>query len=179
MFVLEWIDLGEFIPLGLLIGLLYFIGSQVSGDDPRIQRWSRAVSVLSFVAYAVAGISAWGAWNATELLLIVIRAMFAAGIVLGIARIVLPFAVFMYQQLTPSSVPREIEPSPPPPNPEPSEAPPTAPPPTREEIAATALTAYEARLKVVENANLDEAELHAAKLKAKQQYLKELDQAIS
>lgn len=63
--------------------------------------------------------------------------------------------------------------------PRPRYTPPPVPPPVVEptpaERAAAAKEQYEATLAMLEAAGLDEIELHAGKLKAKQTYLKDLD----
>ena len=52
------------------------------------------------------------------------------------------------------------------------------PPPTREELLKAAKERHDATLKLLESAALDDIELCAAQAKAKQQYLRELDEAM-
>ena len=56
--------------------------------------------------------------------------------------------------------------------------PPPPPPPTREALAAAARERLEATLRFLETANLDAMELQAARLRAKQQYLRELERLM-
>jgi len=50
--------------------------------------------------------------------------------------------------------------------------------PTDEEVAAEAMQRYEKRLRLLAAARLDEIELQAAQMKAKQRYLHDINQAI-
>lgn len=52
------------------------------------------------------------------------------------------------------------------------------PPPTQEERIAAAKRRYDARVSALENAGLDEMEVGAAREHAKQQYLRDLDEAL-
>jgi hypothetical protein len=51
--------------------------------------------------------------------------------------------------------------------------------PTTAELAAMAKAKYEATLRMIAQAKLDEAEREAAKLKAKQRYLRDLDEVMT
>lgn len=53
-----------------------------------------------------------------------------------------------------------------------------APPPTKQDLLAQAKARYETTLRMLETAGLDEAERAAARLRAKQQYLRELDETL-
>lgn len=55
---------------------------------------------------------------------------------------------------------------------------PLPPPPTREELERQARKRYESTLRALEAAALDEMELQAARAKAKQLYLRELDRLM-
>ncbi|MBI1830012.1 MAG: hypothetical protein HYR84_01015 [Planctomycetes bacterium] len=55
---------------------------------------------------------------------------------------------------------------------------PRIPDPSPEEKATTAWKRYQTKLRLLKNAGLNEFELNAAKEKAKQQYLTELDEAL-
>jgi hypothetical protein len=56
--------------------------------------------------------------------------------------------------------------------------PPPPPPPTRESLAAAARERLSATLRFLEAANLDALELQAARQRAKQQYLRELERLM-
>lgn len=61
----------------------------------------------------------------------------------------------------------------------PKEEPAPPPPPTPKELAAAARDRYEMTLRMLSNAGLDEIELRAARAKAKQKYLRDLDEAMT
>jgi uncharacterized iron-regulated membrane protein len=52
------------------------------------------------------------------------------------------------------------------------------PPPTREERLAEAKHRYEATVRMLENAQMDAVELQAARDKAKQRYLRDIDEVL-
>jgi hypothetical protein len=52
------------------------------------------------------------------------------------------------------------------------------PPPSREQLSNEARERYDAALRLLDTARLDEAEMHAARQAAKQRYLRELDRAL-
>jgi hypothetical protein len=56
--------------------------------------------------------------------------------------------------------------------------PPPPPPPTREELAAAARERFDATLRMLAAAHIDGTELQAGQLRAKQQYLRELERLM-
>ena len=190
--ILRFFSLKDFIPLVLLIVLLQFVGKQMGGDHPTVRRWARAISER-------------GPRNALNFLGITIQALLAMGTMHGLAQVLLPILYFFYLHVWVKSVEanqawaaerafqedrerlareqkqreeaqrervaeqerkrREaIEQQP--------------PPPTREERLATAQQTYETKLRVLAAAGLDDIELRTAQEKAKQQYVRELDEAM-
>ena len=200
--VLRFFNLGDLVPLLLLIWLLEFVGKQMGGDDTTVLWWARGFAVAGFLLYAGLGIDALHPKRAGDFLEVGVRALLAMGTVHGLARVTVPVICFLYRHLwaTPLANQRvwaeererraSAEKS----------ARETAQraqterdrlaeeerrrqeeiakrpsPPTREELLAAAKQRYEASLQMLSSAGLDEIELKAAQEKAKQQYLRDLD----
>lgn len=205
MELLEFFNLQDTVPLLLLICLLEFVGKQMSGDDGTVLWWARGFAGAGFLCYAAAGIDAWHPTKAGDFLLIGIRALLAMGTVHGLARVLLPIIGFFYRHLW--AIPaerhrkwmdeqeqraaaegaqrakaeqeqaereRQAEAE----RRRAEELARRPPPPTREERLAAAKQRYDSTLGVLSSAGLDDIELTAAKEKAKQQYLRELDEAL-
>lgn len=203
--VLEFFTLNDLGPLILLICLLQFVGRQIGGDSEAVRWWARGVAAMSFIAYNVAGITTWDPRVAQEFLNIATRALLAMGTTHGIALIIVPVLRFFYQHLWARPIERqralaqerarkaeaekrerevaeqkqaqqerlaEEE------RRKQQEAANKPPPPTRADLVITAKERFDATLKLLESANLDDIELRAAQAKAKQEYLRELDKAM-
>ncbi len=203
--LLEFFTLRDTIPLVLLIGLLQFVGSQMAGNNSTVLWWARGCAAAGFLLFAGLGIEAWRPTRAGDFLALGVRALLAMGTIHGLARVTVPAICFLHLHLwaTPLKNQRawaeerarqaaaekdarekaerervererlaeevrrrqeEIARRPPPPN--------------REELVAAAKQRHESILRTLESAGLDETELRAAREKAKQQYLRELDEAM-
>lgn len=200
MILLDCIDPGECLELVVLISLLCFVGEQMS--TARSEPWARRIAGAGFITYGILGIAAWEPASAGECVAIAFRALLFCGVVLGLAKIAAPAAIYVWDNtgaryLAAVKRRRELQRQQ-----EEQEAKRQAeelaaqlereeqerraaeianrpPPPTPEARAAAAKQRYEARLDVIENSGMDELERNAAQEKAKQQYLQELDQTIA
>lgn len=127
MFLLDWINPDEVLPLIVLICMLAFIGGQMTRSDSESHRRARRISVAVFLLYAGMGIYAWGPDGVTELLLIVLRASLAAGVSFGIALVTLTPAEYLIDQVK-ALIPK--------PRPKPADSPKPSPPtPIRDHAA--------------------------------------------
>lgn len=181
MFTLQWIDLNEWGSLVVLIGLLLFIGHHVSGGDYHVQRASVVIATVSFIWYCLEAVGAWGAATPTDLMYIVIRAVFAAGMVLGAARILLPLLILGYRQIPKMPPARPASITLPPVIKEVSQPEPTPPPPalTAKEKADNAKLRHQERIEIIDKAISDSTENAAAKLRSKQIFLKDIDEVMN
>lgn len=87
--MLDLVRLEEFLPLVVLCLILLFIADKVTRPDAGVLTTSRRLTAVTFVVYLAAGTSNWRPSNATELLIVVLKACMAAGIVFAIAILVL------------------------------------------------------------------------------------------
>jgi len=87
--ILDWINLDEFLTLVVLICLLVFTARQMARPDSLVYRQARRLAGATIVLYAALGIHAWGLSSARDLLVILIRALLAAGVVFGTSTIIL------------------------------------------------------------------------------------------
>jgi hypothetical protein len=175
---MNWINLDEAFPIIFLIVLLSVLGEHMPQNA-----WPRQIGVTAFLAYIAFGVEAWGAPTVTAFSLIVVRAVLAAGLIYGFAGILIPFGIFIYEQIPKPEpelkpeivIPEEEE------EPEPELEPPPPPPPepTLEEKADAALAKLEKKRAVMKKAKLDAEEEKSLDLKLTQDYLKELDKAVS
>jgi hypothetical protein len=123
---MNWINLDEAFPIIFLIVLLSVLGEHMPQNA-----WPRQIGVTAFLAYIAFGVEAWGAPTVTAFSLIVVRAVLAAGLIYGFAGILIPFGIFIYEQIPkpePELKPEivipeeeeepepELEPPPPPPS---------------------------------------------------------------
>jgi hypothetical protein len=187
--VLNFVDLHEFVPLVLLICLLYCVGQQMVTPNSGTLRWARRLAAVSFIAYGIAAIATFGPDSVTEFFWIAFRSLLASGLVLGLALILLPVVVFVFHHTLARAFATEQTPIPEPePEPEPPvqpveevtpEPPPVVPPPTAAELAATAKQRYEGTLRLLADAGLDDQELRSGQERAKQVYLRDLEEVTS
>lgn len=204
--VLNFFRLDDAVPLILLICLLQFVGRQIGGDSEAVRWWARGVAAIGFIAYAAAGIATWEPKIAQDFLNIGIRALLAMGTVHGLALIIVPVLRFFYEHLWARPIERqrrlaeerdrkaeaeqrereaaekkrlEQEQKADEERRRQEEIAKLPPPPTREERLKSAQERYEGTLKLLANAGLDDTELKAAQERAKQQYLREIDQVMN
>ena len=90
MFVLDWINLDEFLPLVVLIGLLNFIGGRMTRPTAETTRVTRRVAYVTFVIYAGIALCSWGVSGPMDMLPIILRASLATGLVFGLTLIAMP-----------------------------------------------------------------------------------------
>ncbi len=181
---LDWFQLSEFFPLGMLIFLLAFVGQQIAPKSGDAQKRAKVVFVIGFGTYACMDLSTNGILDVTETMYMVMRAILAGGIAYGLGSIGFSLVAVIqdYWESLPQDKPiptvfepRIIEPevvSHPSPEPPP-------PPPTQDERAEDARRQYQHRLELIERANLGSLETKAAQEKAKQAYLHAIDGVIS
>ncbi|MBW3597608.1 MAG: hypothetical protein KY475_10070 [Planctomycetes bacterium] len=87
--LLDLIRPEEFLVLLVLIVLLVFIGQQIARPDALTYQQARRLAATVIVLYCAGGIFAWEPSGIADLLLIVVRALFAAGFVFGASSILL------------------------------------------------------------------------------------------
>ncbi len=201
MRILEAINLNETVPIVALIYLLALVGQQMTLPNSESARWSARVAGGTFISYAVAGLCAWPPSRVLDAVAIVVRAILAGGLLWTIARIALPSFFFVWNRSV-GAVLREIEAA------RAKEASDRwwayfswvkereyeekqrqlkeenelqeerARPINRDAIAGEAKHRYEKKLAIIESANMEADEKVAATMKAKQQYFRELNEAI-
>ena len=183
--VLESLNLEDAVPLALLVSILWVVGSQMAKEYSIAQVGAKRIAACGFVAYAIAGIAMWAPDSIGEVLEIVVRALLAGGLLMGMSLVLLPIIAVLYRNTIARALNRkETEPEPPQPTAasiapvESPEPPPQDPAPTTAERASAAQQRYDERLRVLATAKLDDLELKAAREHAKQQYLKDLDEVM-
>ena len=87
--LLDWINPEEFPTLVVLIGLLIFTARQMVRPDSLVYRQASRLAGATIVLYAALGIHAWGLSSARDLLVLLIRAILAAGVAFGISTLIL------------------------------------------------------------------------------------------
>lgn len=169
-------------PCGMIaVGVvMYVAGDWASNGKDGLRRLGAALAGAVLIA-----VMTFGILRRIDLLTLAFGAAGFGLFVLGTFWIVLSILSFIFSALAAAMAPpiRELQPKmfaqPATPDLQPKPAPPPpAPPPTREELLKAANERYEAALRLLENANLDSTELRAAQEKAKQQYLRDLDEAM-
>ena len=90
--ILEWINLDELPALIVLICLLWLIGGQMTRPSEFSNQWVRRTAAVTLLAYTGLAIHAWQPSGPTDLLVILIRALLATGLVGGLASIILPLS---------------------------------------------------------------------------------------
>src|SRR5262249_28392367 len=86
----------HWLPLGALTFLLVFVSGKMVLAGGKVHRWSLRLCAAAFVAYAVLGVIRLAPQEPADFLLIGIRALFAAGILFGLACITLAILGFVY-----------------------------------------------------------------------------------
>jgi hypothetical protein len=185
---LDWFRLDDWFPLLALAFILTFIGERMAGSDHIVRTRTRWFAAFGFLLYTGFGIHVCGLSNPYTVVLITLRALLASAMAYGIGLILFSIvnALAIFKRLVAlmnwfwklsKLLPRMPKKKPvkiilPPPAPRPA-------PPTAEERTEKARLRYQKRLQLIEKANLDPTEESAAKAKAKQTYLKEIDEVIS
>lgn len=203
--VLDFFRLSEAVPLILLICLLHFVGGQICGDHAAPRWWARGFAAAGFLFYAALAIDAWQPRTPSDFLTAGLQALLAMGTVHGLALVTLPIIRFMYVHVWAEPLQRqracaeeqarrrqadqrerEAEQR----RQEKSEQKAQderrrqeelanrPPPPTREERLASAQQRYDATLRMLASAGLDDTELQSARERAKQKYLREVDEIM-
>ena len=88
--MLDWINLDEFLPLVVLIGLLNFIGGRMAQPTVASVRITRRVAYVVFTLYALAALCSWEVSEPMDFLVIVLRASLATGLIYGLTLIAIP-----------------------------------------------------------------------------------------
>jgi|ERR1051326_705910 hypothetical protein len=203
--VLEFFNFRDTVPLILLICLLEFVGRQMSGSDPTVLWWARAIAGAAFLGYAGCAIDTYEPQIAAEFLTVAVRSLLAMGNAHGLARVTVPVVCFFYRHLVAEPLAsqrrlaaqrearqaqeksqrefaerervkrdHEAEEK----RRKEEEFANKPPPPTRQELMAAAKKRFDETLAMLPTAGLDEVELKAAQDKAKQQFLRELAEAM-
>jgi hypothetical protein len=202
---LEFFGLREAIATLLLMGLLHFVGGKMSSEVEGPRRWARGLAAVAFLLYGALGIATFDPRSPSEFLTIGVQAVLAMGTIRGLALATLPILHYVYRhswaipeerrrtaeqersrraeerhranvaaQAASDAAARQAEEQ----RRRDAEAATRPPPPTREQRLAEAKARYEAAIATLDKAGLDENELRGARDRAKQQYLKEIDQVI-
>ena len=119
--VLNFVSLGDAVPLLLLTLILRVVGTQAAGDDPNAARVARGCGYAGFLAYLVAGGVEWTPHHPLPVLELVVRAVIAGGLVRGLAAVLFPLVGKAWEALA-------RRPERPPPVPPVLSAPPPVPP---------------------------------------------------
>jgi hypothetical protein len=200
MRILEAIDLNETIPIVALIYLLAMVGSLMIPQGGDLPRWAARIAGGTFVLYAIAGLVKWPPRSMVDVLVIVVKAILAGGLLWSVSRIALPAVFFIYERLIGDALreaekaeerryadqwwfmfdwikkrefaeQQRLE--------EEAQAVESAPRPIDvEAVARDAKQRYERKLAVIDAASMGQDEREAAKRKAHQQYLRDLDGAL-
>lgn len=96
--VLQLVDEGDFVALGVAIVILCFVGAKMVGDKSAARTWGLRLAAVGFVAYFIYGCIKFRADDAGTLSSVAFRGLFAAGLVLGASWLVLPIIAFIYQR---------------------------------------------------------------------------------
>jgi flagellar biosynthesis/type III secretory pathway M-ring protein FliF/YscJ len=199
--VLHLLTGGDLCSLGLLILILTFVGQKMAATSPWALRWGWRIAAGAFVAFCVWGSLFYRPTDAQTLAWIACRGLFAAGLALGPAWIVLAILGFIFETMVKPAIDKAEEMA--------AQAEqdrkqrqrdaeeaerrrreqeeyerrqrervPAPPPATREERAKAARERYEERLRMADHAALDDVERQAAREEAKRKYLREIDEAM-
>lgn len=93
---LRQLELGDPCSLTLLALLLIFIGGKIVADKPHLYLWGLRLAVAGFVGFTAYQLLRYPFPQAEELLGFALRSLLAAGLILGVAWIILPLAGFIY-----------------------------------------------------------------------------------
>lgn len=173
----------DVVSLFSLYAILAIVGSNMVKGHPILRKAGWRGAGLAYVVFSGYAVSVLKPKSASALAEIAFRGLFAAGLACATGWILLS-AVAYVVRLYPERKPAPHSPEPeiretPPEHPKPAPEPLTPPPPPTPEARGTeALKRYEAKLQVIAHANLDDTERQAAQDRAKQQYLRELDEVM-
>ena len=200
--LIEFFDLDDAIPITLLVCLLRFVGGQMDDRDSTVRWWTRGFAGAAFLLYAAAGVAHYAPSTAWEFAALALRSILAMGTAGAVACVLVPVACFFHRHLCAEPRRKERERAAEKARQDATddhrreeaererlerqrldeeesrrreEIASRPPPPTREERMAAARRRHESTLALLEGSGLDAIELQAAKLKAKQSLLKELD----
>ncbi len=118
--LLDIIRLEEIVEIGILIVLLAFIGGQFTKPTSQEFDKAKAIAGATLRLYAGAGIFAWGTHSISDVIVILLRASLAAGVMHGLALVLLTPASIVWKRLKRKPSLRAPQPRP---------APPPSPPP--------------------------------------------------
>lgn len=203
--LINFFDVRDIVPLVLLIWLLQFVGSCISGNNGTVLWLARTFAAAGFLLYAAVVIDAWRPTQAAAFFVVGVQAMLAMGTIHGLAYVTLPVLCFLYRHLWSEPLARhrawkeqqERE----------AEAEKAArdeeekrkaeqaraaefqrqideelarrpPPPTHDELLTAAREQHEKKLRMLAASGLKGIELKAAQDKAQQKYLRELDDLL-
>ncbi len=202
---LDFFNLNEALQLLLLIGVLRFVGTRMGGDKATILLWARGLAAAGFLLYVGCGIDHWHPTRAGDFLALTVRALLAMGTVHSLARIALSVIFLLHKVLWMDPMVRlhlaeernarrlaavkaardeservrklheHLEDQRRRSQEEEAHRP---LPPTFEELLAGAQQRYQSNVRVLSSAGLSGIELKSAQEKAKQNYLRELDQLL-
>ena len=95
--LLNLIQTDEFFPLLLLIGLLRMVGIQMAESFPKVRAYARRISGAVFIAYGILASITFTPDGAWDCVLIAVRALLAAGVMLGFSLIAFSAIEMIYQ----------------------------------------------------------------------------------
>lgn len=96
---LDWFRLEELFPIVALAGLLAYIGGELATPDVETYRRARRVTAAVFLLYGGMGIYTWGAIAASDVFVIALRALLAAGMAYGLSLLTLAPLAFVIGKL--------------------------------------------------------------------------------
>jgi hypothetical protein len=166
-------------PCGMLaVGLvMYVAGDWSTSGKHGVRQIGAGLAGLALIA-----VVAFGILRHVELFTLAIGSagfgLAALGTFWIVLAIVTHFFAAVASAMTPPYRPPEPIIVPQPVQQTPTEPPPPPPKPTKEELMAAAQKRYDTTLQLLENAKLDATELKSAQEQAKQQYLRDVDEAM-
>ena len=86
---------GDLCPLCFLVILLLLIGRQFVAQSPRLSLWGLRLAAAGFLTFCAYGAWCYGAYDATDWIHILLRALVAGALMLGLSWIILPSAAFL------------------------------------------------------------------------------------
>ncbi|REK08652.1 MAG: hypothetical protein DWQ37_20150 [Planctomycetota bacterium] len=96
---LSIIESADICSLGFVIMLLAAVGACMAGNTPRLRVLGWRIAAGAFVLYGMYAVALGRTTDAAELALILIRAVLAGGLTLGLAWVLLPAGVFIVRTL--------------------------------------------------------------------------------
>lgn len=174
----------DVLSLFCLYAILAIVGSNMVEEYPTLRKAGWRGAGLAYVVFSGYAMSVLRPTTASALAGIAFRGLFAAGLACAAGWIVLSLAAYAVRLVPERRTPQVPagdgfpEPREPPREDTTVTKPAPPPPPPPEERAHAALQRYKAKLQFLARANLDETERQAAQDRAKQQYLRELDEVM-